>query len=346
MLTLLYLLEITHAMKKVSLILYTTLSLLSLPLYFLMGSFSSNLIVLSAGFLIGIYLLVEGSDYFVDGASSVAARRHISQHIIGLTLVALATSLPEFAVSVMASAYNHPETSWGNVVGSNIANIGLVLGSAAILMPLALSKHVVKDATVLLGATVLLLIFSLFFASIFWWMGLIFLLIYALYLFEIFGREEEHEEKLEVEFSPFISWAMILLGVFGVVWGAKMVITSAVNIARIMNVPEIVIAITAIAIGTSLPELVTSVTAALKKRYGIAVGNVIGSNVFNILMVLGVASLIHPITVDKGDMVVNSAFLLAFTAAIFLLCLRGKIGKAAGAFLLSLYALFILTLVI
>ncbi len=333
-------------MKRLSLVIYLAASISSLPIYILTERYGWNLPILSLSFLLGIYLLIKGSDYFVDGASSVAAHRHISQHIIGLTLVALATSLPEFAVSVMASWYGYVETSWGNVVGSNIANTGLVLGSAAIIMPLALSGHVKRDATVLLGVTSLLLLFALFFGALTWWMGLIFVLIYIFYLAEIFGRKPDASPKMEVEFSQLISWLLILIGVFGVVWGAKMVIISAVNIAEIMNVPEIVIAITAIAIGTSLPELVTSVTAAFKKRYGIAVGNVIGSNIFNILMVLGFASIINLITVPREDMVENSVFLFIFTLAIFILAQRNKIGKLSGLILLALYAIFLLFLII
>ncbi len=333
-------------MRKDMLAIYAVLAFTSIPLYLYLSAGSSNIILLLILFVMGIYMLVKGSDYFVDGASSVAAHKHISQHVIGLTLVALATSLPEFAVSVLASFYGHPETSWGNVVGSNIANIGLVMGAAAILMPLALSEHVKRDATILFGVTLALLILSLTFGAVLWWMGVIFIGTYFIYLLEIFKREPDTSPKLEVEYSFLFSWVLILLGGFGVIWGAKVVILSAIGIAEILGIPEIIIAITAIAIGTSLPELVTSVMAAMKKKYGIAVGNVVGSNIFNILMVMGFASIVNPIVVPWDDMLLNSIFLLAFTGILAALCFRGKIGKYSGLLFLSLYALFIISLII
>lgn len=318
---------------------------LSIPLYILMLQALNSLTVLTMNFILGIYLVVKGSDYFVEGAASIAAHRGISEHTIGLTLVALATSLPELAVSVNAAFAGHPVTAWGNVVGSNIANIGLVLGTAAIIMPLSLSKYVRKDAGVLLLITILLILFSLIFPSIYWWMGLVFILIYILYLWEIHGRVEA-VESVEIEHSWLFSWILTIFGAAGVSWGGRIIVLSAVNIARLLNISEIVIAATAIAVGTSLPEFATSVAAALKKKYGIAVGNVIGSNIFNTLIVLGASSLIMPLHIPTRDLWSNIGFLSLYTLLVFLFCMRKRIGKLQGLALLLLYPIYIFLLFI
>ncbi|OYT59124.1 sodium:proton exchanger, partial [Euryarchaeota archaeon ex4484_178] len=162
-------------MKKLAAVAYLAIMLISIPLYLFMLSNLTSLPILVILFIIGIYLLVKGSDYFVEGAASIATHRKVSQHTIGLTLVALATSLPEFAVSTIASFSHHPSTAWGNVVGSNIANIGLVLGTAVVLMPLSLSKHIRKDVGVLVVITAILFFLSILFMQILWWMGVLFI---------------------------------------------------------------------------------------------------------------------------------------------------------------------------
>ncbi len=326
-------------MKKFGAIVYILIIAISIPLYLLMLHNLSSILILLTNFIVGIYLLVKGSDYFVEGAASIAAHKKISQHTIGLTLVALATSLPEFAVSTIASASNHPVTAWGNAVGSNIANIGLVLGIAAVLMPLSLSKHVKKDAAILVTVTGILILIALITREIAWWAGLLFIGIYGTYLWEIRKREED-VESVPIEHSWLWSWIYTIFGAIGIVWGAKVVVESAVNLAIVLHIPEIIIAITAIAIGTSLPEMATSVTAALKKKYGIAVGNVIGSNIFNTLIVLGGASLFNPIKVPMNDIVFNSTFLGIFTVAAALMCIKKKIRRFEGFALILLYIIF------
>lgn len=318
---------------------------LSFPLYYYITKSPGNLLFLCASFIVGIFLLVRGSDLFVEGASSIAAHKNVSEHTIGLTLVALATSLPEFAVSTIASFYHHPETSWGNVVGSNIANIGLVLGIAAIIMPLRLSRYIKRDAMVLLGSTAMLILFSFLFGVLVWWMGVILIIVYLMYLAEIKGREEEVED-VKIEHSVPISVLLTIFGAFGVVWGADVVVTSAVDIANVLGIPELVIAITAVAVGTSLPELATTIAATVKRKHGIAVGNVIGSNIFNTCMVLGVSSAINPITISQEDLIINTLFLAAMTVALFLFSIRNKITTKEGLFFLLFYAVFIGYLVI
>ncbi len=313
--------------------------------YYLMITQQDSILVLLINFLIGIYLLVAGSDYFVDGAASIANHLNVSEHTIGLTIVALATSLPEMAVSDIASFFGHPETSWGNAVGSNIANIGLVLGIAAIIMPLALSKYIRRDAITLALVTGLLLFFVYIFHALFWWIGVVFLFIYLIYLNDIRGRREEVEE-ITPERSFGISIIFTAFGALGIVWGAELLVDSAVNLSRIFGIPEIIIAATAIAVGTSLPELATTVSATIKKKHGIAVGNIIGSNIFNTLIVVGSAAMINPLHLAPASLLLTSLFLAINTALLFIFALRRKIGKIEGGIFLGMYALFIALLVV
>ncbi len=320
-------------------------TVLSFPLYFMMGAHCKDLPFLGLSFLVGIYLLVDGSDYFVEGAASIANHLKVSEHTIGLTIVALATSLPEMAVSDIASFYGHPETAWGNAVGSNIANIGLVLGVAAILMPLSLSKYIKRDSITLALVTLLLLLFLVLFNAIFWWMGLVFLIIYLIYLNDIRGRSEDIEE-IEPEKSMVISVILTIFGALGIVWGANVLVDSAINISLVLGIPEVVIATTAIAVGTSLPELATTISATIKKRHGIAVGNVIGSNVFNTLVVLGSASVIHSIPLHSEDLFVTTLFLVVLTFLLVIFSLRQRLGKMEGISFILLYGLFLCALLL
>ncbi len=325
--------------------LFLMLVVLSFPLYYFMLQNTSNVILLTLNFLVGIYLLVTGSDYFVEGAASIAAHLKVSEHTIGLTIVALATSLPEMAVSDIASFYGHPETSWGNAVGSNIANIGLVLGIAAIIMPLALSKYIRRDAITLTFVTGLLLFFVFIFNQITWWMGIVFILIYGIYLNDIHGRKEEVEE-ITPEKSMLLSIIYTIFGALGIVWGANILVDSAVSLSYLFGIPEIIIAATAIAVGTSLPELATTISATIKKKHGIAVGNIIGSNIFNTLIVIGTAALINPIKLQTNSLILTSAFLSLMTIMLLLFAFRRKISKIEGVAFLITYGIFLLFLVI
>ncbi len=333
------------AMMERKFALFITFIVLSMFSYYRMYTVPGDMTILLINFLIGIYLLVAGSDYFVDGAASIANHLKISEHTIGLTIVALATSLPEMAVSDIASYMGHPETSWGNAVGSNIANIGLVLGIAAIIMPLALSRFVRRDALTLALVTGLLFFFVYIFGAVLWWMGVVFIVIYLIYLNDIRGRTEEVEE-IQPEKSMALSIVFTVMGGMGIVWGAELLVDSAVGISEIMGIPEIIIAATAIAVGTSLPELATTVSATLKKKHGIAVGNIIGSNIFNTLMVIGTAAIIHPLRMDVGSLFLTSAFLALMTVMLLIFALRRKLGKIEGVTFLVAYSLFIATLII
>ena len=318
---------------------------MSFPLYYLMIQNSSNRGILTLNFIIGIYLLITGSDYFVEGASSIAVHLKVSEHTIGLTIVALATSLPEMSVSDIASFSGHPVTSWGNAVGSNIANIGLVLGIAAIIMPLTLSKYVRRDAITLTLVTGLLLFFVFVFNQVTWWMGIVFVVIYIIYLNDIHGRKGEVEE-INPDKSMALSVIYTVMGALGIVWGANILVDSAVGISRIFGIPEIVIAATAIAVGTSLPELATTVSATIKKKHGIAVGNIIGSNIFNTLIVVGSAAIIKPIKLQANSLILTASFLAILTLMVFVFAMRKKISKIEGVAFLVTYGIFLFFLVI
>ncbi len=315
----------------------------SYPFYYLMVMNRYSLVILILNFLLGVYLLAAGSDYLVDGASGMATHYRISEHTIGLTLVALATSLPELAVSDIASFYGYSDTAWGNVVGSNIANIGLVLGIAAVIMPLRLSPFIRRDSITLALVTTLLILFALIFGSFFWWMGLVFLIIYGVYINDIRSREEK--EFMNEKMSFPVAIISTIFGALGVVWGAYVLVKSAVGISMVLGVPQIVIAITAVAIGTSLPELAATITATLKKKHGIAVGNIIGSNIFNILVVLGTAAIIHPISLSMEDLYLSVISLSVVTYLLTGYAFRKKLGKIEGLSFLLIYAIFIFLVV-
>lgn len=329
---------------RYKLLLFIAVAAVSFPLYWMMSR-GANLAILILNFALGIYLLADGSDYFVEGAASIANHLKVSEHTIGLTIVALATSLPEMAVSDIASFYGHPETSWGNAVGSNIANIGLVLGIAAIIMPLSLSRYIKRDAITLALVTALLLFLAFLFGYVAWWMGVIFVILYVIYLNDIRGRSEEVEE-IKPEKSMAMSTIMTVFGALGIVWGANVLVDSAIGMSVMFGIPEIIIAATAVAVGTSLPELATTVSATLKKKHGIAVGNIIGSNIFNTLIVLGSASMIRGVSVDAASLYLTSTFLAITTALLLAFSLRRKIGKVEGVAFLVVYAFFVFLLVL
>jgi len=229
-------------------------------------------------------------------------------------------------------------------VGSNIANIGLVLGIAALIMPLKLSSFVRRDSITLSLITTLLLLFAMVFAGFFWWMGLVFLIIYAIYINDIRGRNEEEQMAEKISFTTAIIFT--IFGAAGIVWGAEILVKSAISISVVLRIPQIVIAITAVAIGTSLPELATTVAATMKKKHGIAVGNIIGSNIFNALVVLGTAAMIHPIYLGIQDLYLSLFSLSILTYLLTVYAFRKKIGKMEGASFLIIYIIFILFLVV
>lgn len=300
-------------------------------------------------FIAGIGLLYKCSDILVEGTSKVALRIGISSLIISLTIVAYGTSAPEFATSALASYRAHSSLSLGNVLGSCLANLLLVLGISAVIKPLSVNLGIVKrELPILLASTVLLLMLSIR-GNLDALSGLVMLCAFAIYLV-FFMEMAKKERKRRIKFIENNRNGMpkyvlfIIFGLIGVVVGAQLLVDSAVYLANILGVPEFLIAISMIAVGTSLPELAVSATASLKGESDISIGNLIGSNVFNILLILGVCSSISIIHIDLKSML-SELFLLFVTLIMFpIFYTKGKVSRAEGALLLAIYAVYLVLL--
>ena len=310
--------------------------------------------------VVGLVLLVKGADFFVDGAAGIAGKCRISPLVIGLTVVAFGTSMPELAVSVTSAATGSTDLSIGNVVGSNIANILLILGVSALVYKLPVRRaSLVLDIPVLLIASVLLIGLGIWGGALEWWDGLIFLAVFAVYMVILMRGARKDPPIPEEEKIPKSrlgiwyahkkerTWFLVVLTVLGlgmVVGGGTLLVEGAKYVARAAGMSERVIGLTVVAVGTSLPELVTSVVAASKKQTDIAVGNIIGSNIFNILLIVGVSSLVAPLEFRMTDNLIDA--LVALTAAVLLYWLamfdKHRLGKAAGiVFLLGCAAYYV-----
>ena len=303
-----------------------------------------NLIIESIFFVASILLLYKGSDILVMGTSRTAARLGVSSLVISLTIVAYGTSVPELAASGLAAFQSHPSFSLGNVAGSCLANLLLVLGLSAVINPLSVSKTIIKREMPVLLLAVLLLLFLSYFNLLNIVGGVILILFFTLYLaffIKIAHSEYKTNDVVHEQGSLKKYGAFIVLGIIFVVGGAQLLVHSAVFFADVLGVPEIVIAITLVAIGTSLPELAVSAVASKKGESDISIGNLIGSNVFNILLIIGVCSLITPLPVD-AKFIVSTILLLAVTVVLFPILYTGKrISQAEGVFLLVLYGIYI-----
>ncbi len=308
--------------------------------------------------VVGLVLLVKGADFFVDGAAGIAGKCRISPLVIGLTVVAFGTSMPELAVSVTSAATGSTDLSIGNVVGSTIANILLILGVSALVCKLPVRRaSLVLDIPVLLIASVLLIGLGIWGGALEWWDGLIFLAVFAVYMVILMRGARKDPPIPEEEKIPKSrlgiwyahkkerTWFLVVLTVLGlgmVVGGGTLLVEGAKYVARAAGMSERVIGLTVVAVGTSLPELVTSVVAASKKQTDIAVGNIIGSNIFNILLIVGVSSLVAPLEFRMTDNLIDA--LVALTAAVLLYWLamfdKHRLGKAAGIVFLLGYAAY------
>lgn len=288
--------------------------------------------------LIGFVLLVKGADFFVDGSSGAARLLGVPSLIIGLTIVAMGTSAPEAAVSVTAGLQGQNEIAISNVVGSNLFNLLVVAGVCGVIRAFPMDQELMRrDFPVNIVANIALVIFALS-GTITRANGLVLLAGLALYLAFVVrsalknhaaGCESEEEEVKKL--SPLRCILFILGGLAGVILGGQLVVDSAVAIAESWGLSQTFIGLTIIAMGTSLPELVTSIAAARKGDSGLALGNVIGSNIFNILFILGISSSISPIAVNQGALV-STVLLLLVTGGLFVWCrVKGWVSrKAAG----------------
>ncbi len=299
--------------------------------------------------VVGFVMLVKGADWFVDGAAGVAGRFGIPQLVIGLTIVACGTSAPEAAVSIGAVLKGSAGITIGNVVGSNILNVLIILGITSVIAALRVSRSTVKyEIPFMILVTILLLVFGYTGGEISFWEGCIFWGAFIVYLLYLFRMAKNNREEAEEEQEDAPVWKLLILLIAGlviVVWGSDVTVDAATKIAQEMGMSERFIGLTIVALGTSLPELVTSVTAALKKQADIAIGNIVGSNIFNILFVVGTTALIHPVAFEQNFLWDTMAALIA--GIILWLCVWRKklLSRPAGILMLAVYGIYFLYLI-
>ncbi|WP_407455150.1 calcium/sodium antiporter [Methanobrevibacter sp.] len=291
--------------------------------------------------IIGFVFLIKGSDFFVDGASSIASLLKIPTIIVGLTIVALGTSAPEAAVSITSSLTGSNALAVSNVIGSNLFNMLMVIGIAALLSELLMEKSVLeKDLPFLVGITLLWAVFIIIGWDITNIEGIILLLILVAYIFYLVRDAKKSSGSDEVEEPKFTlpkSIIFILVGLAGIIIGGDLVVDSASAIAIALGMSETLVGLTIVAIGTSLPELVTSITALKKGENQLVIGNVIGSNIFNILFVLGASSAISAIPLDSS-LLIDVLFMFAVTVLCFIFGkTQDKYDKKEGVILIALF---------
>lgn len=302
-------------------------------------------VLLVAGFM----MLIKGADWFVDGASGIAARFGIPQLVIGLTIAAMGTSAPEAAVSINAALSGNAGITIGNVIGSNILNVLLILGITAVIIPVAVQRSTVRlEMPFMMIATVVLAVLGMSGGEIEFREGVILWVLFLIYLGYLFmmarkGGEQNQEEKL----LPL--WKQLLFlaaGIIGIIVGSDLTVDNATIIAQAIGMDDRLIGLTVIAFGTSLPELVTSVTAAKKGKADIAIGNIVGSNVFNILFVVGTTALITPVAFKSGFLI-DSIVALAAGLILWLGVMKDqKLKRGTGIVMLAGYAVYFVYLLL
>jgi len=318
----------------------------------------TDILILIAGFA----MLIKGADFLVNGSSKLAAKLGVSPLIVGLTIVAFGTSAPELIVNIFASIQGSSSIAVGNIIGSNTVNIGLILGISALIIPLRISQQIITREIPLMLLSALVF-FALVADNVFDHNqfgilsrndGIVMLLVFSIFIYylaiQILKQNHEHKTKSKesknVTEKPKDSFfklsLLILAGLLGVILGGKLVVDSAVVIAIDLGVSEALVGLTIVSVGTSLPELFTSVIAATKKQFDIAVGNIVGSNIFNTLFILGISGIINPIGFDTawfGDLTIMIVFSLALL--LFAVTYKKIIRRWEGGMLLIGYIVYI-----
>jgi cation:H+ antiporter len=299
--------------------------------------------------VLGVWCVLKGADYLTEGAAAVARRMHIPEMIIGLTIVAAGTSAPELFVSVVSALKGTSDLAVGNVVGSNIMNTMLIVGVAAMVAPMTISKTTVKkDLPFTVGASMLLLFlaFDHFLGHV---GGFLLLAAFALFMaYSIYraSGSEEQEDAPKEQLSAFKNTCYVLGGLLLLIVGSNVFVDHASNLALQMGVSEGVVGLTVVAGGTSLPELATTVVAARKGQSALAIGNVIGSNVFNILLILGLTATIHPLQIEGITTIDMAVMLLSVTFVWLFAFTRFKVERWEGFVLLVGYLAYLAWLII
>ncbi len=294
--------------------------------------------------IFGFVLLIKGADWFVDGSAALADRFKIPPVIIGLTIVAMGTSAPETAVSISAALRGSNDIAVANVVGSNIFNLLMVIGISAVISPFAVKKSIMKSEyplSIAVAAVLLVMCFISKTLSVF--DGIILLIIFTAFVFNMIYQAIKSEDSGngDIKKMPLIrSIIFIVIGLAAIVLGGDVVVDSATEIAKIFGMSEMLIGLTIVAIGTSLPELVTSVVAAVKGQNDIAVGNVIGSNIFNILLVLGLSSAITPISVSMEAIADVALLTIVSVIAYFMTLTKYRVTRIEGIIMILMYAAY------
>ena len=295
-------------------------------------------------FSLGAVLLYFGADYLILGSKSIASKFKIPPIVVGITLVAFGTSLPELIVSIIAILKGESGIVIGNVVGSNIANIGLVLGVTAIFTPIVFSfKKISFDLYFLIVITFLPLLF-IYLGELVLWQGICFLLLLGGYCWHLLNEDHEFDENLSDEnLSDGLTISLkIIFGIIGLGFGAHIFVLGAKGIAIALGVSSLVIGMSMVALGTSLPELAASLAAAKHNEKDFVIGNIIGSNIMNIIAVLGFTLLIHPISVEFTEVFMHGIFMVTLTLGLFfILKFRGGITKSSAGILLLIYIIFL-----
>ena len=296
---------------------------------------------------LGFSMLVKGADWFVDGTSGMARKLGIPQLVVGLTIVAMGTSAPEAAVSITAALKNNAGIAIGNVIGSNILNILIILGVTAVITTVAIQKSTLYvEIPYMLVVTIALILMGLdgkvsrIEGILLWGM----FLIYLAYLYYLAKKGKEEKEKVEESI-----WKLIVSAILGgaiVVWGSDITVDAATKIAQILGMSERFIGLTIVALGTSLPELVTSVTAARKGNADIAIGNIVGSNIFNILFVIGTAALIIPVPFTTGFLMDGVVAIMAGVLLWIAVFWKMELRRSWGIVMLAAYAAYFVYLLL
>ena len=306
------------------------------------------MIVLFILLLVGFVFLIIGAKQFVHGSSNLALVLKIPSVIVGLTLVAWGTSSPELAVSVTAALYGSSDIALGNIVGSNIFNILVCLGLSSLLAPLIIPSSIKKfDYPVLIFISILLYIFVITDNKIVFYEGIILLIVFitTLVLNIIITCSIDHKEHIKVDVNVFKCILCLIIGLVFIIIGSELVVQGASNIAIRFGLSETLVGLTIVSIGTSLPELITSIEATRQKQLGIAIGNVIGSNIFNILVIVGVSSSIVSINVDP-KLYIDIFIMLSVTLLSFRFVVKDKLSKFEGIILLVLFVIYIIFIIV
>ncbi|MCF7796319.1 MAG: calcium/sodium antiporter [Lentisphaeria bacterium] len=303
--------------------------------------------------LISVGLLFYGADWLVRGGAQIARRFGVRPLVVGLTVVAFGTSLPEFVVSFFAAMQGSSTIAIGNIIGSNITNIGLILGLSALVFPIVVSfRTMYRQLVVMIVVVVLLYVFALD-GIVARWQGIVMVLLLFAYIYYLYNHPDEAviETIDEIPENLTKSIALVIFGILGLMLGSRLFVDSAIWLAQYYHIPEVIIGLTIVALGTSLPELATSMVAAFRKHSDISLGNIVGSNIFNVLFIMGGVSVIKPLGVNETrvnpDGTLTSffphfeyLFMLGLSFVLMLLLLRNRIGRLAGVIFLGSYIFF------